>query len=267
MSGKDRTQVWAAGDKYEPYVGRWSRLVAAEFLRWVGVGDGKRWVDVGCGTGALMQTILATRNPALVVGVDRSERYLRYAGDRTPGEQVVFAASDGQALPLASEVFDVAVSGLVLNFVPEPEKMVREMARVTRPGGVCALYVWDYAEKMELMRCFWDSATRLDPEAGKLDEGIRFPICRPEPLRELIEGCGLADVEARALDVPTVFKNFDDYWTPFLGGQGPAPTYAMSLSAENRIALRDAIHERLPVEEDGSVKLVARAWAVKSKRA
>jgi SAM-dependent methyltransferase len=180
---------------------------------------------------------------------------------------VVFAASDGQALPLASEVFDVAVSGLVLNFVPKPEKMVSEMARVTRPGGVCALYVWDYAGKMELMRCFWDSAARLDPDAGKLDEGVRFPICRPEPLRELIEGCGLADVEARALDVPTVFKNFDDYWTPFLGGQGPAPSYAMSLSAENRIALRDAIHERLPVEEDGSVKLVARAWAVKSKRA
>ena len=114
MSGKDRTQVWAAGDKYEPYVGRWSRLVAADFLRWVGVGDGKRWVDVGCGTGALTQTILATRNPALVVGVDRSERYLRHAGDRTHGEQVVFAASDGQALPLASEMFDVAVSGLVV---------------------------------------------------------------------------------------------------------------------------------------------------------
>lgn len=267
MSGANNRQVWAAGDKYEPYVGRWSRLVAARFLSWVGVGDEKRWVDVGCGTGALLQTIIATRNPTLAVGVDRSESYLRNAGHGPLDEQAVLAASNGQSLPFASAVFDAAMSGLVLNFVPQPEKMVSEMARVTRLGGVCALYVWDYAGKMELIRYFWDSASSLDPEAARLDEGPLFPICQPEPLRELFEGCGLVDVEVQALDVPTVFQNFDDYWSPFLGGQGPAPGYAMSLRAEERIALRETLHARLPIEDDGSIKLVARAWAVKGRRA
>jgi hypothetical protein len=139
------------------------------------------------------------------------------------------------------------------------------MSRVTRSGGVCALYVWDYAGKMELLRYFWDSASVLDPEAAKLDEGF-FPVCQPGPLKALFEGCGLVDVEVQALDIPTVFKDFDDYWNPFLGGQGPAPAYVMSLRAENRIALREALRKRLPTEQDGSIKLVARAWAVKSRR-
>ena len=132
MSGSENRPVWAAGDKYEPYIGRWSRLVAARFLDWVGVAGSKRWVDVGCGTGALLQTILATRNPILVSGVDRSENFLRHAGQGTRGEQPLLAVSDGQSLPFASAVFDAAVSGLVLNFVTEPEKMVSEMSRVTR---------------------------------------------------------------------------------------------------------------------------------------
>ncbi len=266
MSGSDNRPVWAAGDKYEPYIGRWSRLVAARFLDWLGVADSKRWVDVGCGTGALLQTIFATRDPTLVAGVDRSENFLRHAGQGTREEQPLLAASDGQLLPFKSAVFDVAVSGLVLNFVPHPEKMVSEMSRVTCSDGVCALYVWDYAGKMELLRYFWDSASDLDPEAGKLDEG-RFPVCQPGPLKELFEVCGLVDVEVQALDISTVFKNFDDYWTPFLGGQGPAPAYAMSLTEEKRTALRESLHKRLPIEQDGSIKLIARAWAVKSRRA
>jgi SAM-dependent methyltransferase len=265
MSGTDNRPVWAAGDKYEPYIGRWSRLVAARFLDWLDVADSKRWVDVGCGTGALLQTILATRKPTLVSGVDRSENFLRHAGQGSRGERPLLAVSDGQSLPFVSAVFDLAVSGLVLNHVPQPEKMVSEMSRVTRSGGVCALYVWDYAGKMELLRYFWDSASDLDPEAAKLDEAF-FPLCQPGPLQDLFEGCGLVDVEVQALEIPTVFKDFDDYWNPFLGGQGPAPAYVMSLRAENRIALREALRKRLPTEQDGSIKLVARAWAVKSRR-
>jgi hypothetical protein len=138
------------------------------------------------------------------------------------------------------------------------------MSRVTRSGGVCALYVWDYAGKMELLRYFWDSASHLDPEASKLDEG-HFPVCRPRTLKALFEGCGLLDVEVKALDVHTNFKNFDDYWGPFLGGQGPAPAYAMSLRPEDRIALREDLRNR--IEQDGSIKMVARAWAVKGRRA
>jgi SAM-dependent methyltransferase len=154
----------------------------------------------------------------------------------------------------------------MLNFVPDPAAAVAEMARVVRPGGTVALYVWDYAEGMELMRHFWDAAVALDPAARDLDEGVRFPICRPEPLAMLFSGVPLAGVETRAIDVPTVFRDFDDYWTPFLGGQAPAPGYCLSLSAERRDALREQIRARLPCRADGVIPLVARAWAVRGLR-
>jgi hypothetical protein len=144
--------------------------------------------------------------------------------------------------------------------------MVAEMARVTQAGGVVAVYVWDYAGKMQLMRHFWNAATTLDPAAFNLDEGWRFPICQPKPLKELFQAAALRDVEVRAIDIPTDFKNFDDYWLPFLGGQGPAPSYAMSLSEENKGALRERLRTNLPTALDGSIPLVARAWAVRGVR-
>jgi len=162
---------------------------------------------------------------------------------------------------------DVAVAGLVLNFVPDTARGVAEMARVTRPGGTVSAYVWDYAGKMELMRYFWDAVVTLDRDARALDEGTRFPICRPEPLAALFNSAGLRDVETRAIDVPTHFKDFDDYWTPFLSGQGPAGTYAVSLDYERQSILRDFIRGRLPKEKDGSIKLIARAWAVRGRTA
>ena len=114
-----------------------------------------------------------------------------------------------------------------------------------------------------MMRRFWDAAIALNPAALDKDEGRRFPICRPDPLKALFDGAGLSDVEVRAIDVSTVFKNFDDYWTPFLGGQAPAPGYCMSLSEDQRAALRDRIRSTLPFREDGSIHLIARAWAVR----
>jgi SAM-dependent methyltransferase len=174
---------------------------------------------------------------------------------------------DAQALPFEEAAFDAAVSGLVLNFVPDPARMVGAMRRVVKPGGVVAIYVWDYAGEMQLMRYFWDAATAMDPEARELDEGRRFPLCRPGPLAELARGAGLDEVETRPLDVPTAFRDFDDYWKPFLGGQGPAPGYCMSLDEERRAALRDAIRAALPVRPDGGITLMARAWAVKGRRA
>jgi SAM-dependent methyltransferase len=159
--------------------------------------------------------------------------------------------------------FDAVVSGLTLNFVPEPDRAAAELARVAAPGGVVAAYVWDYAEGMAMMRYFWDAATALDPAAAELDEGRRFPLCQPDALGRLWTGAGLADVEVRAIEVPTRFADFDDYWTPFLGGQGPAPGYVMSLDEERRDALRDLLHARLPSAQDGSIPLTARAWAVR----
>jgi SAM-dependent methyltransferase len=261
-----RKDTWTSGAAYEPYVGRWSRLVAREFLAWLAVPPGARWLDVGCGTGAITQTILAQADPAAVQGVDASAGFVAYAQETTPDPRAAFAVGDAQALTAAAGTYDAAVSGLALNFVPQPERAAAEMARVTRPGGIVAAYVWDYAGEMQLMRYFWDAAVAFDPAAESFHEGSRFPLCRPEPLAALFRGAGLHRVEARAIDVPTVFRDFDDYWLPFLSGQAPAPRYAMSLSEERRAVLRERIRAALPVAADGSIALVARAWAVRGRR-
>ena len=257
--------VWAAGDRYEPYVGRWSRLVARDFLGWLALPAEQEWLDVGCGTGALTQVILEAAHPRSVRGVDPSAEFVEYARSRIPSPRASFAVGDARQLPVESGSFDAAVAALVLNFVPQPARAISEMARAVRRGGVVAVYVWDYADKMELMRYFWDAAVTLDRKAFELDEGRRFPLCAPAALADLFADGGLPEIEVRAIDVATRFRDFDDYWSPFLGGQGPAPGYAMSLGEERRAALRDLIRSRLPVARDGSIALIARAWAVRAR--
>jgi SAM-dependent methyltransferase len=256
--------VWASGDAYEPYVGRWSRPVAAEFLRWLDVPAGGRWLDVGCGTGALSSVIAARCEPAEVLGVDPSEAYVAWAAAHVEDRRVRFVVADATHLP--SGPFDAVVSGLVLNFVPDAAAAVAAM-RDAAPHGLVAGYVWDYAGRMELMRHFWDAAVALDSAVEELDEGVRFPICHPDRLEAVWRDAGLSDVASRPIDVPTIFRDFDDYWSPFLGGQAPAPGYAMSLTEERRAALRELIRERLPVAADGSISLIGRAWAVRGAAA
>jgi SAM-dependent methyltransferase len=259
----ERKDSWSAGERYEPYVGRWSRLVAKDFLAWLQPAPDLDWLDVGCGTGALTQGIVQQSRPRSVMGIDASAGFIAHARAQMTDPRVTFDVADAQALPVESARFDAAVSGLVLNFVPNPLRAVCEMVRALRPGGVVAAYVWDYAGNMELMRYFWDAAVELDSAALQLDEGRRFPLCQSEPLAELFGQAGLADVRVLAIEVATTFRDFDDYWTPFLGGQGPAPGYAMSLSEERRAALRERIRGQLPMAGDGSIELMARAWAVR----
>jgi SAM-dependent methyltransferase len=220
---------------------------------------------VGCGTGALTEAILARTEPEHVVAVDTSEGFLANARAQVVDTRSSFRIGDAQSLPLPDHHFDAVVSGLALNFVPDPGRAIAEFARVATAGGVVAAYVWDYAEGMAMMRYFWDTAAALDPAAAELDEGRRFSLCRPEPLSELWAEAGLDQVRVQAIEVATGFADFDDYWRPFLGGQGPAPGYAMSLTDEQRGALRDLLRVRLPFRPDGSLPLTARAWAVRGK--
>ncbi|MBB4679783.1 class I SAM-dependent methyltransferase [Crossiella cryophila] len=231
--------------------------MAAAFVDWLGVPAGRRWLDVGCGTGALTSAVRAS-SPELVLGVDPSAGFLGVARDRNPG--AAFVVGQAGALPAVAGGFDAVVSGLTVNFVAAPGRAVAEFARVVAPGGVVAAYVWDYADGMQLIRRFWAAAVELDPAALALDEGRRFPLCRPEPLRRLWSDAGLTDVTVRAITVPTVFADFDDYWTPFLGGQGPAGQYAVR---GDRSALRELLRQRLPTAPDGSIPLTATAWAVR----
>jgi SAM-dependent methyltransferase len=266
MSTPAERSVWPVGQAYEPYVGRWSRPVAREFVDWLAVPPGARWLDLGCGTGALAETILKRANPVQVDGIDPSEGFLALAREQVRDARVRFNVGDARRLPVESATYDAVVSALVLNFIPDLPAGTAEMARAVRPGGTVAGYVWDYAGKMELMRYFWDAAVALKPTDLERDEGRRFPVCQPGPLKHLFESAGFKKVEVRSIDVSTHFRNFDDYWTPFLGGQFPAPDYAMSLDEAARTALRERIRAHLPIAADGSIPLIARAWAVRGTR-
>jgi SAM-dependent methyltransferase len=256
---------WTGGDDYEAYVGRWSRPVAERFIEWLQIPPGARWLDVGCGTGALTETILATAAPASVQGIDPSSEFVAAVSMRVDDPRATFGVGSARSLPVEDGWADVVVSGLVLNFIDDVHRALGEMIRVTRPGAAIGAYVWDYAGEMQLIRRFWDAAVELDPSAAASDEGARFPICAPEPLRGAFEEAGLEGVEVRSIDVPTVFRDFDDYWTPFLTGVGPAPGYVVALPDDARGRLRERLRALLPAEGDGSIHLVARALAVRGR--
>lgn len=255
-------EAWNSGDAYEQYVGRWSRRAAIEFLHWLAFPPGLAWADIGCGTGALASTILSLGEPASVYGFDASAAFVSQARQRLQDTRAGFARGDATRLPFESAVCDVTTSGLVLNFVHDPEAMIREMSRVTKPGGSVAVYVWDYADGMQMMRHFWDAVITVSPKDARLDEAERFPLCQPGPLQSLFERIPLKSVTVQALTIPTIFQNFDDYWNPFLGGAGPAPTYLAAVSDEVREQIRQHLQACLTSTRDSPIELTARAWAV-----
>jgi SAM-dependent methyltransferase len=253
---------WHDGPGYDSYVGRWSRRVAEHFLAWLDMRYGADWVDVGCGTGILTRAITEFADPRSVIGVDPSRKFLLAAKAASRDSRVTFLEGEGEALPIDDVSVDAVVSGLVLNFLPDLDAGLAEMRRVTRPEGVIAGYVWDYGGEMQLMRRFWDAAVELDPAAAELDEGRRYAMARPKPLTAAFEAARLREVQVVPIEIPTVFRDFDDYWLPFLSGVAPAPAYASSLAPEAREQLRHRLEVTLPRDPDGTISLVARAWAV-----
>lgn len=177
-----------------------------------------------------------------------------------------FQMADARDLPVDDGRFDVVVSGLALNFIRDPLDAMTELVRVVREDGVVAVYVWDYADRMQMLRYFWDAAREIHHAAAELDEGERFPVCRPSALEALFREVGLLDVAVQAIDVPTVFHDFDDFWSPFLGEQGPAPGFVSSLNLEQRSTLEARLRTTLPIGADGSVALFARAWSVRGQK-
>jgi SAM-dependent methyltransferase len=265
MAEASRHDAWQAGDRYEAYMGRWSRMVAPRFLDWLAVPAGLDWLDVGCGTGALSATIVGQCSPRSLLAIDPSPDFAAAARAALPEARAKVQVGDAQALPTESASRDAIVSGLVLNFVPDKAKALAEMKRTARPGATVAFYVWDYpGGGMEIMRTFWRAAVALDPAAAELSEDRRFPMCTPDALAALATGAGLAQVECVAVEVPTVLRDFEDYWHPFTLGAGPAPGYCASLAADARQRLRERLRDSLPRSADGAIHLEARAWAVRS---
>ena len=258
--------IWTDGEAYEAYVGRWSRRTAIEFLDWLGVRRGAAWLDAGCGTGALTQAILDRCEPKHIDASDLSKGFLDVAIHSIHDGRVTFALADASDLPNASDAYDVVVCGLIINAVPDQPKALSEFVRCAKPGATVGLYVWDFDGEMQLLRYFWESANALDPPRDDDEDLSGFAICNPDRLGEAFRDAGLQDVEVRAIDTPTKFKDFDDYWSPFLRGGAPAQQHVAALSDERRAQLRDHIKARLPIAPDGSIPLIARAWAAKGTK-
>jgi SAM-dependent methyltransferase len=199
-----------------------------------------------------------------LVGVDPSEAYLAAARSQLTDDRVAFRIGDATSLPVEDASIDEAMSGLVLNFVAEPEAAVREIRRVLAPGGRATAYVWDYGEGMQMLRLFWDAAIAEDPTASSLDES-RFPLRHEGALGECFAAAGMRHIEAGQIEIRTHFQNFDDYWNPLLGKQGPAPSYVAGLPDARRTNLRERLRQTLPSSPDGSIDLAARAWVCQGR--
>jgi SAM-dependent methyltransferase len=256
-------KTFSDADAYERFMGRWSRRLAPLLARFASVGERDFVLDVGTGTGALAGAIADAFPIVRVTGIDPSPVYVQHAEARTPSERVRFLVGDARLSQTADAVFDKTLSMLAVNFIPDPAQAVRDMTRVTRPGGTVAAAVWDYDAGMEMLRVFWDEAVAGDPAVFAQDER-NMPLCRRGELAELWRASGLQSVEEQPLTIELAFASFDDYWLPFLGGQGPAGAHVASLSPAARAALESRLRRRLLGDrQDGAFALQARAWAVK----
>ena len=258
---------WTSGADYDRWMGRWSRLLADEFLSWLSLPPKLRWLDVCCGSGVLSEAIVERFVPTRIVGVDVSLQQIEFARAHRAGPFVSFQVGDAMALPFEEGSFDAVVCGLGLNYLPDPKAALQGMQRIAAPEGIIAIYVWDYADGTRFLREFWDAATAVDPEAAAYDQAHRFALCNPESLRELFDSAGLKGVRAQALDIVTRFISFDDYWQPLLAGQGSAPNYLVSRDEATQVAIRERLRDALPACEAGVIELPARGWAVSGRRA
>jgi SAM-dependent methyltransferase len=254
---------WSAGSTYEHFMGRWSRRLAREFVRWLHSPSSIEWLELGCGTGALTTAICEYAEPATVIACDPAASFIDYARQHIRDPRASFVLASATDFPLNPAGYDVIASLLALNFFPDPAAAMERMRLATTPGGTITAGVWDYGGEMQFLRYFWDAAIEVESDAREMDEGTRFPICTPEHLLRLFRNAGLVDVRCEPIEIVTVFESLEDYWTPFLGGTGPAPSFVSALSVEKRERLRSKLDATLPRRPDGTIQLRARAWAIR----
>ena len=248
----------APAETYDRFVGRYSPALAIAMRDAAGVRAGQRALDVGCGSGALAQLLAEVLGAENVAAIDPSEPFVEATRARVPGARVVVGSAE--SLPFGDDEFDATLSQLVVNFLTDPEQGLHEMSRVTRQGGVVAGCVWDYAGEMTMLRTFWDAAAALDPERVEpLMETYTMRFARPEELEELWRSSGLGEVDVAAIVVEASYDDFEDLWSPFPTGVGPAGAYAASLGGEAQAALREEFSRRLG-DPEGPFTLSARAW-------
>jgi SAM-dependent methyltransferase len=256
--------MFGDAEAYERFMGRWSRLVAPRLVEFAGLPEQGRVLDVGSGTGSLAFAIAERTRQVHVLGIDPSPEYVAYAASRNPfPDRAAFEVGDAQQLHYIDGSFDAAVSLLVFNFIPDPQKALIELRRVTKPGNTVSAAVWDYGAGMRMLRTFWDAVMPLDPEAEKLDEK-HMPLCRAGELSALWRQAALEHIWEQPIDITMSFASFTDYWDPFLLGQGPAGAYVHRLDRKHLQSLRKEIKQRLSLSaENTPFVLPARVWAVR----
>ena len=260
------TKMFAVSAGYERFMGRWSRLLAPAYIAFAGVKNGDRVLDVGTGTGSLTAALEVRMPASEIVGVDPSEGFIAYAQENAKSTRVHFEVGDAQALLKFKDAsFDNSLALLVMNFIPDHNKAVAEMRRVTRAQGTVSACVWDYDSGMQMLRFFWDEAVALDPAVEPKDER-HMKLSREGQLGDLWRGGELINIKEEPLVIDQAFSSFNDYWEPFTKGAGPGGAYVVSLSVDRRQQLEARIRKRLLGDrQDGPFTLKARAWCVRGE--
>jgi len=264
-SSSPSSYIATDGPAYEIFLGRWTRLLAAALIDFAVFPDDGDLLDAGCGTGALA-TVMALRWPQRrVTGIDIAAPYIDFTHATTALGNLRFETGDLGCLPYADRSFAGTAAQLVLNFVVDPNQAMRELRRVTRPGGVVAAAVWDFRGGLVYQRMFWDTAAVIDPAAGAVrDKLFAAALALPDGLPQLFIANGFAQPERGSLTIRMDYASFDDYWQPLLGGQGPVGTYAAGLAPDLRQRIEAAVRcAYLAGAADGPRSLTATAWAVR----
>jgi ubiquinone/menaquinone biosynthesis C-methylase UbiE len=250
---------------YEHFMGRWSRQLSPRFVEFAGIADGERILDVGCGTGSLTRVVLESADVKSIVGIDLADVYLESARQTIRDPRVDFKAGDATSLPFADKSFDRAFAMLVLHFVPDAKKVVNEMRRVVRSGGVVAATVWDSLGGMPAQRLFWDAAATLGIASDKVLHDFYFrPMTRPKEMSAAWSEAGLRSVEQSSITIRFEYESFSDYWIPIAAGEAALGKFALSLAPEQRAALETAVRNvYLGGEPDGPRSFATTAWACK----
>jgi len=258
-------KMFSLSAEYERFMGRWSRVLAPEYIAFAGVKNGDRILDVGTGTGSLASTLETAMTSSEIFGIDPSEGFITYAKKNAKSGRTHFETGDAQALKFPDASFDQTMALLVMNFIPDHNKAIGEMRRVTRPQGVVSACVWDYDAGMQMLRYFWDEAVALDPAVEPKDER-HMKLSRQGQLGQLWKTARLVDIQEKPLVIDQAYRSFDDYWGSFLRGAGPGGAYVVSLSEERRRQLEARMRKRLlENREDGPFVLKARAWCVRGE--